>query len=179
MFVTTHVLIGAAIGARTRSAAIAYCLGVASHFVTDAVPHWGPDGDHDEFMRVAVRDGLGGLAALGAVAALSPAGSRRRVLAAAIGAATPDLDKPFAEITGRQLWPEPVDRFHRAIQREAPQRMRQELATLVAAALIAAALVPIGRTSSARSGCRRRLFSEVPAQSGLVHTPLPRCGGPG
>jgi hypothetical protein len=146
MFVTTHVLLGAVIGARTRSAAKAYGLGVVSHFVVDAVPHWGPDGDHHEFMRVAVRDGLGGLAALGAVTALTPTGSRRCVLAAAIGAATPDLDKPFAEITGRQLWPGPVDRFHRGIQREAPRRMRQELATLVGAALLAAAVVPIGRT---------------------------------
>jgi hypothetical protein len=147
MFVTTHVLVGAVIGARTRSPATAYGLGVLSHFVMDAVPHWGPDGDHDQFMRVAVRDGLGGLAALAAVAAFSPPRSRRSVLAAAIGAATPDLDKPFAEITRRQLWPAPVDRFHRTIQREAPRRMRQELATLAAAALLAAALVPIGRTT--------------------------------
>jgi len=148
MFVTTHVLIGAVIGARTRSAVTAYGLGVLSHFVLDAVPHWGPDGDHDEFMRVAVRDGLGGLAALAFVAASSPAGSRRFALAGAIGAATPDLDKPFAEITRRQLWPRPVDRFHRVIQREAPRRMPQELATLAAAALLAAAVVPIGRTTS-------------------------------
>jgi hypothetical protein len=148
MFVTTHVLIGAVIGARTRSAATAYGLGVLSHFVLDAVPHWGPDRDHDEFMRVAVRDGLGGLAALAVVAASSPPGSRRFALAGAIGAATPDLDKPFAEITRRQLWPRPVDRFHRVIQREAPRRMPQELATLAAAALLAAAVVPIGRTTS-------------------------------
>ena len=148
MFVTTHVLIGAVIGARTHSTATAYGLGVLSHFVLDAVPHWGPDGDHDEFMRVAVRDGLGGLAALAFVAASSPPGSRRFALAGAIGAATPDLDKPFAEITRRQLWPRPVDRFHRVIQREAPRRMPQELATLAAAALLAAAVVPIGRTMS-------------------------------
>lgn len=148
MFVTTHVLVGAVIGARTRSPVAAYGLGVLSHFVMDALPHWGPAGDHDAFMRVAVRDGLGGLAALSAVAALSPPGSRRSVLAAAIGAATPDLDKPFAEITRRQLWPRPVDQFHRMIQREAPRRMRQELATLAAAALLAAAVIPIGHPTS-------------------------------
>lgn len=143
MFVTTHVLAGAVIGARTRNPATAYALGMLSHFVMDAIPHWGPGGDHDEFMRVAVRDGLGGLAALAAVAALSPRTSRRSVLAGAIGAATPDLDKPFEELTGRELWPRPVDRFHAMIQREAPRRMRQELATLAAAALFAAALVPL------------------------------------
>lgn len=145
MFVTTHVLAGAVIGARTRSPVTAYGLGVLSHFVMDAVPHWGPDGDHEEFMRVAIRDGLGGLAALAAVAACSPPGSRRSVLAGAIGAATPDLDKPFEELTGRRLWPRPVDRFHGMIQSEAPRRMRQELATLAAAALLAAAIVPTGR----------------------------------
>ena len=156
MLVTTHVLVGAALGARTRNAATAYGLGVLSHFMMDAVPHWGPEGDHDEFMRVAVRDGLGGLAALAAVGALSPPGSRRAVLAAALGAATPDLDKPFAEITGRLLWPRPVDQFHRTIQHEAQRRMRQELATLAAAALIAAALVRIGRRSLRDVVPRRR-----------------------
>lgn len=148
MFVTTHVLAGAVIGARTRSPVTAYALGVLSHFVMDAVPHWGLDGDHDEFMRVAVRDGLGGLAALAVVAALSPPRSRRSVLAGAIGAATPDLDKPFEEFTGRQLWPQPVDRFHGMIQRESPRRMRQELVTLVAATLVAATVIPRGRKHS-------------------------------
>jgi hypothetical protein len=145
MFVTTHVLAGAVIGARTRSPAAAYGLGVLSHFLLDAVPHWGPADDHDLFMRVAVRDGLGGLAALVAAAALSPPESRRSVLAGAIGAATPDLDKPFAELTRRQLWPRSVDQFHRMIQREAPRRMRQELATVAAAAIVAAAVIPIRR----------------------------------
>jgi hypothetical protein len=80
MLVTTHVLAGAVIGSRTRSPVTAYGPGVLSHFVLDAVPHWGPDADHDELMRVAVRDGLGGLAALVAVAASSPPGSRRSVV---------------------------------------------------------------------------------------------------
>lgn len=145
MFVTTHVLAGAVIGARIRRPVIAYGLGVLSHFVMDAVPHWGADGDRDEFMRVAVRDGLGGLAAFAAVARLSPPPARGSVLAGAFGAATPDLDKPFEELTGRELWPGPVDRFHGMIQRESPRRMRQELLALAAAALLAAVLVPIGR----------------------------------
>ena len=145
---TTHVLVGAVVGARTRNPATAYGLGVLSHFVLDAVPHWGLDGDHDEFMRIAVRDGLGGLAALVAVAALSPSGSRRSVLAGAIGAATPDLDAPYAEITGRGLWPRPVKWFHGVIQRESPERMRQELATLAAAALLGAGYLALLRAFS-------------------------------
>lgn len=152
MFVTTHVLVGALVGARIRSRAIAYGVGVLSHFVLDAVPHWGAVGDHDEFMRVAVRDGLGGLAALVAVAALSPEEYRRSVLAGAIGAATPDLDKPFEEITGRQLWPRPVDWFHGIIQRESPERMRQELVTVAGAALLGAAYLGLLRSLSPPSG---------------------------
>lgn len=155
MLVTTHVMVGTVIGARTRNPATAYGLGVLSHFVLDAVPHWGSDGDHDEFMRVAVRDGLGGLAALAAVATLSPAGSRRSVLAGAIGGATPDLEKPFEEVTGRHLWPRPVRRFHVMIQHESPQRMRQELATLAATTLLAASHLTILR-SSRRHPCHTR-----------------------
>ncbi|HZC53375.1 MAG TPA: hypothetical protein VE441_12870 [Mycobacterium sp.] len=148
MFVTSHVLVGAAIGARTPNLVAACGLGVVSHFVLDAVPHWGSDGDHDYFMRVAVRDGLGGLAALAASAALSSPRSRWSVLAAAIGAATPDLDKPFAELTGRRLWPRPIDRFHRKIQRESPRRMRGELSAAAVAAMLTGVLV--GRTRARR-----------------------------
>jgi hypothetical protein len=146
MFVTTHVLVGAVVGARTRKPLTAYCLGVLSHFVLDAVPHWGLDGNRETFMRVAVRDGLGGLAALVAAGALSPAGLRRSVLAGAIGAATPDLDKPFEEVTGRRLWPPPVKWFHGIIQRESPERMRQELATLAGAALFGAGYLALLRS---------------------------------
>ena len=141
MFVTSHVLAGAGIGACTRSPAVACGLGVASHFAMDAIPHWGSDGDHAAFMRIAIRDGICGLATLTLSVALSSAGARRTVLAAAIGAATPDLDKPFAEFTGRQLWPRRVDKFHRMIQRESPQRMRQELFMLAATALLAGTVI--------------------------------------
>src|SRR5262249_13848298 len=93
MLVTTHVLAGAAIGALVRRPVAAFGLGVVSHFVMDAVPHWGSGDDHDYFMTVAVRDGLAGLAALAGSTALSPRGKRWAVLAGAMGAATPDLDK--------------------------------------------------------------------------------------
>jgi hypothetical protein len=149
MMVTSHVLVGASIGALTRSPVAAYGLGVVSHFVMDAVPHWGPAGDHQYFMTVAVRDGLCGLAALALSGVVSPRDSRRSVLAAAIGAATPDLDKPFEELTGRRLWPGPVRAFHSVIQRESPHRMRQELCTAAGAALLAGVLVRRSRVARA------------------------------
>lgn len=136
MLVTTHVLAGAAVGALVRRPVAAFGLGVMSHFVMDAVPHWGSGDDHDYFMTVAVRDGLAGLTALAGSTALSPRDRRWAVLAGAIGAATPDLDKPFTELTGRPLWPGPVNAFHAAIQRESPHRMRRELGLLAVTAAI-------------------------------------------
>jgi hypothetical protein len=140
MLVTSHVLAGAAIGAWVRRPLAAFGLGAVSHFVMDAVPHWGSGDDHDYFMTVAVRDGLAGLAALAGSAALSPRDSRWAVLAGAIGAATPDLDKPFAELTGRQLWPRPVAALHGGIQRESPHRMPRELGLLAVTAAITLAV---------------------------------------
>jgi Na+/proline symporter len=131
VLVTNHALAGAAIGAVTRNPAIAFGLGVASHFGMDALPHWGPDGDHPYFIRIAVRDGLAGLAVLAAVTAMRSRPARWSMLAGALGAVTPDLDKPYYELTGRQLWPVAVNRFHSAIQRESPGRMPVELAAMV------------------------------------------------
>src|ERR1700728_4818444 len=57
MLVTNHVLSGAVIGAAVRRPAPAFALGVASHFVLDAVPHWGKFGGGRRLLRVAVPDG--------------------------------------------------------------------------------------------------------------------------
>jgi hypothetical protein len=138
MLVTNHVLAGAAVGAVLRRPVASFVVGVASHFVMDAIPHWGVDlGDHDHFFRIAVRDGLSGLTALGLLATLAPGPKRVSVLAGAAGAAFPDLDKPFMEATGRQLWPRSVNDFHTGIQRESSRRMPQEfLVGLVLAAVL-------------------------------------------
>ena len=74
MFVTNHVLSGALIGrSLERRPVVAFAVGVASHLVLDAVPHWGcdtrrPCGAH-QFLAMARRDGLLGLRAM-AVATL-------------------------------------------------------------------------------------------------------------
>ena len=51
-------------------------------------------------------------------------------MAGMAGAAAPDLDKPSRLWFGRSPWPDAVDRFHSAIQNEAPDRFRRELATM-------------------------------------------------
>lgn len=141
MLVTNHVLSGALIGAIVRRPLPAFLLGVASHFALDSVPHWGKWRDDHQFLRVAVPDGLTGLAAIAAFTAAAPPDRRAAVTAAMLGAALPDMDKPTRTFFGFSPWPGPVNAFHSWIQREAQGRFGQEAATAVLFAVTAAALL--------------------------------------
>jgi hypothetical protein len=148
VLITNHVLSGAVIGAVTRRPAAAFVMGVASHFVLDAIPHWGAwGGDKDLFMRVAVRDGLTGLAMMGALTAAASPSARVAVLAGMAGAALPDLDKPAKAFFGFSPFPRAVDRFHSAIQRESRQRFPVEV---VAGAASVAGLAVLALRNRAR-----------------------------
>jgi hypothetical protein len=149
MLVTNHVLSGAVIGAAVRRPVPAFILGVASHFVLDATPHWGKFGA--KLMRVAVPDGLTGLAMMGAMAAVAPPDRRAAVLAGMVGAALPDLDKPSMVAFGRTPFPRVVDDFHKAIQREEPRRAHYEVVAALLFASIALALLLRTRISSAQA----------------------------
>lgn len=140
MLVTTHVLSGALIGAVTRKPLPALLLGVASHFVLDAAPHWGGWANPQQFLRVAVPDGLAGLAAIGIVTAATPPQHRLALLAGMAGAAAPDLDKPARLWFGRSPWPAAVNRFHAAIQHESPDRFRAEMIVMATLAAVLAAV---------------------------------------
>jgi len=140
VLVTNHVLSGAvlaAAGPLSRRPAAAFALGFCSHFALDRVRHWGAVGDALP-LRVAVPDGLVGLAAMGAMTALAPRPARPAVLAAMAGAAAPDLDKPSKLFFGASPYPARFDAFHKRVQNESPRRMPQEV--LVAAALSALAV---------------------------------------
>lgn len=156
---TNHVLSGALIGAVVRRPLPAFAIGVVSHFVLDATPHWGNWNDPEQFLRVAVPDGLAGLAAIGVVAAASPPERRLAVLAGMAGAAAPDLDKPARLWFGRSPWPAAVDRFHSSIQNEAQHRFRQEMTVMAALAtgLLAVRAIRRGRGRPSRPGrpCRQ------------------------
>ncbi|HUN30505.1 MAG TPA: hypothetical protein VMU95_00680 [Trebonia sp.] len=150
MLVTNHVLSGALIGAATGRPGVALGAGIASHFVLDAVPHWGDWGDDKAlFLRVAVRDGLTGLAVMGTLAAVAPPRLRPAVIAGMVGAALPDLDKPSKMFFGRSPFPRVVDAFHGAIQREARGRFPMEAA--VGAGFAAAAIAVMVARAKARS----------------------------
>ena len=152
MLLTNHVLSGALIGAVARRPLPAFAAGVASHFALDAVPHWGVWGSRRGFLRVAVPDGLVSLAAVAALAAVSPATRRPAVLAGMAGAALPDLDKPTLVCLGWSPFPRAVLRFHGAIQREAPGRAPLEF--LAAGVLAAAALLALRRSPGDRRPAR-------------------------
>jgi hypothetical protein len=132
MFITNHVLAGAVIGlvAPARPAKVAL-VAVGSHFVLDSVPHWGID-DKAKFRKVAIVDGLIGLATMRAVMGAVPRGTRVAVLAGMLGAAFPDADKPMEMFFNRSPFPAPVDRFHARIQHESTHGIRTELRAALA-----------------------------------------------
>jgi hypothetical protein len=126
VLITNHVLGGALVGLASPGPASAFGLGVVSHVAMDVVPHWG-DPNHQAFLRVAVVDGLVGLATMAVVARLAPATRRATVVAGMLGACFPDSDKPSELFFGRSPFPLVVDAFHKAIQTESRERMPQEL----------------------------------------------------
>ncbi len=126
MLITNHVVSGALVGLAAPGPVAAFVVGVASHFALDSVPHWG-DQDPDVFLRVAVPDGLIGLATMGAIARATGPERRARVVAGMLGACFPDADKPSELFFGRSPFPVPVGDWHRSIQRESTRRMPQEL----------------------------------------------------
>ena len=131
MIITNHVLTGAVAGALAPSVPAAVAAGVASHFALDAVPHFGVPDRH--FMKLAVPDGLVGLAAIAVVAARTPRGRRLRVLAGVFGACLPDMDKPGRQFFGRSPFPPGLDRWHASIQSESVRRYPVEIVTATAA----------------------------------------------
>lgn len=140
MLITNHVVAGALVGAVSPGPATAFGLGVASHFAMDALPHWGDNSHPSIFLRVAVRDGLVGLAVMGYLARTSPPSRRTTVVAGMLGACLPDADKPGRLFLGGSPFPRAIDAWHMRIQHESPRRMPQEVA-VAASGLLAARLV--------------------------------------
>ena len=131
MFVTNHVLSGVMIGrAMPRRPVAAFFVGVGSHLVLDAVPHWGCDltspAEKDRFLRIARRDGLLGLTAMAVAATATDRRARLATCAAMAGAAVLDLDKPFEHFFGIRPFPDLITRIHKGIQNESAAGMPRE-----------------------------------------------------
>jgi hypothetical protein len=162
MLITNHVLSGAVIGAATDNPAVAPPLGAASHFALDALPHWGKWLSKSHFLRVAVADGLTGLAVMGAAAAVTPPGRRAAVLAGMAGAAAPDLDKPTRIFFGFSPFPRRVDEFHSRIQDEAPGRFYSH--EVLAAAVFTAGFAALTLAARADTAAKARARAADGAQ---------------
>jgi hypothetical protein len=146
MFVTNHVLAGALVGTVVRRRPVAaFAIGVATHVAMDLTPHWGlgptevRDGEH--FYRVARRDGLLGLAVVGAVATFGVP-PRDTLAAGIVGAAILDADKPFQHFLGMDPFPRWLMRFHAWIQNESPEGIVNEV---IAGVLLAGAVTELTR----------------------------------
>jgi hypothetical protein len=145
VFVTNHVLSGVIIGQALRGRPVtAFVVGVGSHLLLDACPHWGcatetPEGSA-RFLQVARRDGLLGLGTMAVAAATVDSESRSSTIAAMAGAALLDMDKPVLHFTGRRAFPEVINRIHKAVQNEVPDGLRNELGYGTAFAAVGAAL---------------------------------------
>ena len=149
MLISTHVVAGALLGRALARPVPALVLGVASHLALDRLPHWGqghgwppPDLD-DQTFRVAVVDGLVGLALIAVIARVVPARHRVPVLAGIVGACAPDLDKPGRRFLGRSPWPQRFDYVHATIQTdvESPDRLAEDVAVAAVGAAVAVAVL--------------------------------------
>jgi hypothetical protein len=132
VFVTNHVLSGALIGrVLERRPVAAFVVGVASHLVLDAVPHWGCDTDQpggaNQFLVVAKRDGLLGLTAMALATLLVAKEGRLATLAAMAGAALLDLDKPCVHFFHKNPFPKVVRDVHDWVQNESPEGLPSEI----------------------------------------------------
>jgi hypothetical protein len=139
MLVTNHVFSGAVIGYAVSRVPAAFAVGVVSHLVLDAVPHWGGRAIED-VMGVAVTDGLIGATVMATATLAADPCRRPAVLAGMAGAAFLDLDKPSRVFFGFSPFPRAVDDFHARIQRESTRRMPQEILVGLIGACVVAAL---------------------------------------
>jgi hypothetical protein len=157
VFVTNHVLSGIVIGQLlARRPVAAFAVGVASHLVLDAVPHWGcetytPEGSA-RFLRAARVDGLVGIGTVALGVICVSRGSRLATAAAVAGAVLLDVDKPTKHFLGVDPFPRFVSRVHGRIQNESPDGFGRELAWGLAFAGMDASAVTL-----------RRRFERTPA----------------
>jgi hypothetical protein len=131
VFVTNHVLSGVLVGrVLKRKPTTAFLVGVGSHLLLDAIPHWGCDreapGGEERFVKAAKRDGFLGLAVLAIAVAAVDRSARWGTAMAIAGAVLLDLDKPIEYFFGVYPFPDVVARIHGGVQNESYDGMKRE-----------------------------------------------------
>lgn len=137
MLATNHVLVGGAIGAVAEKPVPAFAAGFLSHFLLDAIPHYGPGHNRHGYWFVFKVDATVSTVATLTLVALAPPEARVGALAGAVGSLFPDSDKPLRLLTGKARHPRWFMRGHQAIQHE-HGRGWQEVAMAVGFSAIAA-----------------------------------------
>ena len=150
MFVTNHVLSGVVIGRYFEQRPVtAFIVGVGSHLVLDMVPHWGCEKNtvdgRELFLRHAKRDGVLGLITMAGATWAVDRQARAATLAAMVGAALLDADKPSTFFFGVNPFPRAVRTIHTWAQNESPQGMPNEIAFGIACAAADAIIMVGGR----------------------------------
>ena len=150
MFVTNHVLSGVVIGRYfERRQGTAFVVGVGSHLLLDKVPHWGCEKGSAEreelFLRYAKRDGVLGLITMAGATWAVNRQARVATLAAMLGAALLDADKPSKFFFGVNPFPRLVRRIHSWAQNESPHGMPNEIAFGIACAVVDVVIAVGGR----------------------------------
>ncbi len=150
MFVTNHVLSGVILGQMLpRRPVTAFVVGVGSHLLLDACPHWScdrhlPEGE-ERFLKAAKRDGIVGLAAMAVATIVAEKPTRISTIAAMTGAALLDADKPLLHFVGVNPFPKLVQWVHKGIQNESPKGLLNEVVYGSAFASVGAAMLTRGR----------------------------------
>jgi len=121
MPITPHMLVGAAIGTQSPNLLIAFCLGLVSHYLLDALPHW----DYlpkdwlrkigitrpDHFKKIGLDFILGAMI----VSILTWSYPQKLLILAGITAALlPDFFQ-LIYYTFKIKWLKPLSRFHKKI----------------------------------------------------------------
>ena len=150
MFVTNHVLSGVVIGRYfERRPVTAFVVGVGSHLLLDKVPHWGCEkGSADSkvlFLRYAKRDGVLGIFTMAGATLAVNRQARVATLAAMLGAALLDADKPSVFFFGVNPLPRAVRRIHSWAQNESRRGMPNEFAFGIACAVVDVVIAVGGR----------------------------------
>jgi hypothetical protein len=111
--------------------AAAFLVGIGSHLILDACPHWGCDlttpGGPERFLKIARRDGLVGALTMTAAAVAVSRQARVATIAAMVGSVSLDLDKPFLHFLGVDPFPRIVSKIHAWVQNESPEGLADEI----------------------------------------------------
>ena len=149
MLALNHALFGAIIAVSVKQPALIIPLGIASHFVLDALPHFGNSESFGRYSNnyylVVFADGIAMIIALAAMTLFWPhmAGI---ILLGSISAMSPDLLWPLAPKVKSGTILSKFFIFHKKIQlSETPKGIISELAW---SSLFATALINIARSSS-------------------------------